>query len=73
MVRKQSFRKTAYQRQTLSRNSKKTFKKSTLDIDKELYKKAKYDASKLITSKKRAFFGEKLSEKIFKPKELWES
>ena len=35
--------------------------------------KAKYHASKLITSKKQAFFKEKLSEMIGKPKELWES
>ena len=44
-----------------------------LNIDKELYKEAKYDASKLITTKKQAFFKEKLSETIGKPKELWES
>ena len=49
-------------------------KKSGLNIDKELYKKAKYDASKMIiTKKKQAFFKEKLSETIDKPKELWES
>ena len=29
----------------------KKFKKSRLNIDKELYQKAKYDASKLITTK----------------------
>ena len=51
----------------------KKFKKSRLYIDKELYKKSKYDALKLITSKKQAFFEEKLSETIGKPKELWES
>ena len=51
----------------------KKFKKSRLHIDKELYKKSKYDALKLITSKKQAFFEEKLSETIGKPKELWES
>ena len=50
----------------------KKFKKSRLHIDKELYKKSKYDALKLITSKKQAFFEEKLSEMIGKPKELWE-
>ena len=49
------------------------FKKSRLNIDKELYKKAKYDASKLITTKKQAFFKQTLSETIGKPKELWES
>ena len=34
----------------------KKFKKSRLYIDKELYKKSKYDALKLIASKKQAFF-----------------
>ena len=51
----------------------KKFKKSRLHIDKELYKKSKYDALKLIASKKQTFFEEKLSETIGKPKELWES
>ena len=51
----------------------KNFKKSRLNIDKELYKEAKYDASKLITTKNQAFFKEKLSETTGKPKELWES
>ena len=36
-------------------------------------KKAKYDASKLIATKKQEFFKEKPSETIFRPKELWES
>ena len=48
------------------------FKKSRLNIDKELYKKTKYDSSKLIATKEQAFFKEKLSETIGKPKELWE-
>ena len=43
-------------------------KKSRLHIDKELYKKSNYDALKLIASKKRASFEEKLSETIGKPK-----
>ena len=51
----------------------KNFKKSRLHIDKELYKKAKYNTLKLITAKKRAFFDDKLSENIGKPKELWET
>ena len=51
----------------------KKFKKSRLHIDKELYKKPKYDALKLTASKKDAFFEGKLSETIGKPKELWES
>ena len=51
----------------------KKFKKPRLHIDKELYKKSKYDALKLIAPKKQACFEEKLSETIGKPKELWES
>ena len=51
----------------------KKFKKSRLHIDKELYKKAKYNTLKLIAAKKRAFFDDKLSENIGKPKELWET
>ena len=43
------------------------------NIDKELHKKAKYDASKLIIKKKQEFFKEKYSETIGKPKKLWES
>ena len=43
------------------------FKKSRLHIDTELYKKSKYDALKLIASKRQAFFEEKLSETIGKP------
>ena len=49
----------------------KAFKKTRLHINKELYKKAKYDAQKLIAAKKQAFFDEKLSESVGKPKELW--
>ena len=52
----------------------KKFKKSKLTVDKELNnKKAKYDASKLIATKRQAFFEENLSETIGKPKELCES
>ena len=40
------------------------FKKLRLHIDKELHKKSKYDALKLIAYKKQAFFEEKLSETI---------
>ena len=38
----------------------KKFKKTRLHIDKEFYKKSKYDTLKLIASKKQAFFEEKL-------------
>ena len=51
----------------------KKFKKSRLHIDKELFKKAKYEALELIATKKQASFNEKVSESIGKPKELWES
>ena len=51
----------------------KKFLKSRLYIDIQLYKKSKNDALKLIASKKQAFFEEKVSETIGKPKELWES
>ena len=36
------------------------FKKSRLHIDKELFKKAKYEVLKLIATKKQAFFKEKI-------------
>ena len=49
------------------------FKKFRLHIDKELFKKAKYEALKLIATKKQAVFKEKISESISKPKELWKS
>ena len=49
----------------------KAFKKTRLHINKELYKKVKYYAQKLIAAKKQAFFDEKLSESVGKPKELW--
>ena len=49
----------------------KAFEKMRLHIDKEFYKKAKYDMQKLIAAKKLAFFDEKLSESVAKPKELW--
>ena len=40
------------------------FKKTRLHIDIKLYKKAKYDARKLIAAKKQAFFDGKLSERV---------
>ena len=49
----------------------KAFKKTRHHIDKEFYKKAKYNIQKLIAAKKQAFFNEKLSESVAKPKELW--
>ena len=47
----------------------KAFKKVRLHIDKELYKRANYGAQELIAAKKQAFFDEKLSEIVGKPKE----
>ena len=49
----------------------KGFKKTRLHIDTELYKKAKYNAQKLIAAKKQAFFDKKLSETVEKTKEIW--
>ena len=46
------------------------FKESRLHIDKELFKKAKYETLKLIVTKKQAIFKEKISENIDKLKEL---
>ena len=46
----------------------KAFKKMRLHIDKELYKKAKYDVEKIIAAENQAFFDEKLSESVGKPK-----
>ena len=46
----------------------KAFKKTRLHIDKELYKKAKYHVEKIIAAEKQAFFDEKLSESVGKPK-----
>ena len=46
----------------------KTFKKTMLH---KLKKKAKYDAQKLNAAKKQVFFDEKLSERVGKTKELW--
>ena len=48
----------------------KVSKKPRLHIDKLYNKKAKYDAQNLIAAKKQAFFDEKLSENVDKPKEL---
>ena len=51
----------------------KKFKKSRYHIDEELYKKSKYDALKLIASKKTSIFWNDFSETIGKLKKLWES
>ena len=46
----------------------KAFKKTRLHINKEIYKKTKYDAQMLIAARKQAFFDEKLSESVGKLK-----
>ena len=46
----------------------KKFKKSRIHIDKELYKKSKYDALKPITSKKQAFFEESSQKRLINSK-----
>ena len=48
----------------------KKFKKSSLPLDQENYKKARYEVKKLIPEKKRNYFEKKLTENIGKPKEL---
>ena len=48
------------------------FQKTRLHIDKELYKKAKYDALQLIAAKKQAFFDEKLNSKCWQTKRIME-
>ena len=51
----------------------KKFKKSRLPLDRENYKKARYEVKKLIAEKKRNYFETKLTENIGKPKELWKT
>ena len=42
-----------------------------MHINKELHKKAKYNALKLIVAKKQVFFDEKLLRSLDRLKELW--
>ena len=46
------------------------FKKSKLQIDKDIYNAARYKLQKMIINKKRVFFENKLTESIGKPKDL---
>ena len=48
----------------------KKFKSSRLNIDLEIYKKARNDVQRTMKQKKKQYFKEKLSENIAKPKEL---
>ena len=49
----------------------KEFKKSKLQIDKEIHKIARYEVQKLISYKKKKFFENRLNNSIGKTKELW--
>ena len=49
----------------------RVFKETRFHVNKELYKKAKYNTQKFIAAINQAFFDEKLSERVGKPKELW--
>ena len=51
----------------------KKFKKSKLQIDKDIYNAARYKLQKMIIIKKRAFLENKLAESIGKPKDLWKA
>ena len=49
------------------------FKHSKLHNDEEIYKNAKYEVQKLIKTKKKTLFEEKLKANVRKPKELWKA
>ena len=51
----------------------KKFKNSKSYIDKDIYNVARYKLQKMIINKKRAFFENKLTESIGKPKDLWKA
>ena len=51
----------------------KKFKKSRLQIDKDLYRNARNDVESLLRSKKKSYFENKLKENIGKPKDLWKA
>ena len=51
----------------------KTFKRSRLHIDKELYNAVRHKVHKRIFNKNKKFFENKLNECIGKPKELWKA
>ena len=48
----------------------KKFKKSKLQIDKDIYNVARYKLKKMIINTKRAFIENKLSKSIGRPKDL---
>ena len=49
------------------------FKQSKLHTDEEIYKNAKYEVQKLIKTKKKTLFEEKLKANVGKHKELWKA
>ena len=49
------------------------FKKSKLQIDKDIYNAARYKLQKMITNKKGAFLENKLTESNGRPKDLWKA
>ena len=49
------------------------FKKSKLQIDKDIYNVARYKLQKMIINKKRAFLENKFTESTGKPKDLWKT
>ena len=51
----------------------KKFKSSHLNIDWEIYKKARNEVQRTIKQKKIQYLEEKLSENIAKQKELWQT
>ena len=51
----------------------KKIKPSRLNIDWEIYKKARNEVQKTIKQKKKQYLEEKLSENIAKPRELWQT
>ena len=51
----------------------KKFKPSKLNIDKEVYNKARNKSHRSILQKKREYFENKLKANIAKPKDLWKT
>ena len=51
----------------------KTFQKTKLQTDHDIYKASKNDVMKLIKRKKRTYFQNKLTDNVGKPKELWKT
>ena len=49
----------------------KKYKIPTLNVDKHVYKTARYNVQNLISRKKIGFFENKLTERVGKPKDLW--